>query len=411
MKDKEIRDRVEAVRNRNADEHFHKYVLPFKKYLQQVKDSTNATLEELADGLGISKQVIIKFLKDNDDGEKYELPIGRASLISLCETLSNPEIYEKRERQRKILRSAQRQARAELKVKGLDEMLKTLGLQPVSNISDDRISPVSINKCRALISRLSGDYIDDDFVWKIEEYISKEIKDHPPKTKHDTIENKPNNPSASTNDNYHSSDREMDILRSLEGELISDVDRECFIAEIERYKGLGKEKFETIEIVELFHSIKQNLQARVAISPESIISVFHCEVKPLDLYHQILRQFSRRDTAYRDIVKKIYQLGQEAEFNLGLKYNKGDFLVLEDYYHSSLTQLELSCRTQKNKEFTWVYRSNFTALKSIINAVTIGIGIKSDFVNFSNQTLSSGSDSLIKFSCIAKFGIAESGSI
>ena len=165
---------IEKLRENYKSEYFNDYILAFRNYLNETKEETNASLEEIHRGLGLSKQIVINFLKGKTSNM---LPIGRADVITLWETLTNEDIYKPLAgfRERKRLLPDHHLARKKLRAKGYNDLLITAGFHPKNTSNLDEIPKKKIERMYNIITRLSKDYISDSLVWKIEDIISEQI--------------------------------------------------------------------------------------------------------------------------------------------------------------------------------------------------------------------------------------------
>jgi transcriptional regulator with XRE-family HTH domain len=166
---------VENLRSINKGEYLKQCIIPFRDLLNEIKKDTNADLEELAEGLGLSRQTVIQFLNDENEDDPYQPPIGRINIITLWQTLTDKSIYLKRERAKKKLQPKHETARSNFHKNGLNRMLTTMGFQAIGVIDGNNLSKASIEKAYRIVSSLSSDRVTDEVVWKIEDSISEQI--------------------------------------------------------------------------------------------------------------------------------------------------------------------------------------------------------------------------------------------
>jgi hypothetical protein len=389
-------------RMRDENEILHKKCLyEFIQVLKAVMSEMGATHEEIAEGLDLSRQTIFDLL--NGKSSTY---IDRLDLITLWEVLSNSDIYGKRPRKSK-LQENHINSRECLRADGPDRLLSIFGF--VKETIDLPIN--SVKKAYQIISRLSSPVVSENLIWKIEDSVAEQIR-----------ASKNNNPTVFDLSNLSESKTLNLIIEKmvvlLNNEIGIDVinrqtNQKRFENAIKRYVRIGKSSFTDFEIIELFYSIKQKTIERKGLNEEFVIHVLSCEIKSLDFCQRLLDQITREDEKNaegkkKEIISRINLHGKETKQKHGMEPVQE---VEEEIGYSTIKEVQIDCiyfDSQKNrvdsskKKFSWVYRSNDTNVRNILNAITRGLGIEASLEELKINTLSSSSDSLVKVSCLVK---------
>jgi hypothetical protein len=380
----------------------------FRKYLEGVIPQVGTNLEEIADGLGISRQTTFDLFKEDKPFPRLE----RFNLINLWEVLSDSEIYLSRNRKSK-LQENHILARNKLRKDGSGELLSKLGFSDENmriTIDNLDLPKDSIERIYPIISRLPSKVMSNNFVWKIENSISEQIEDFINSNNTDKLKfglGKYESPDQMLENMKQMLEEMIEFLKKIEN--CSEKDTGRFCNAIKRHIKFGKKTFNSSEVIELFYSIKQKTKERQGVGKEFTINILSCEIKSLDFCQQILDSIGD-EPEIKKMILKINLLGSEAKQKHGIEQS---FIQCEEAVRDSITkevQLdciyfnhEENCANPNNKKFSWVYRSNDTNVRNILNAITRGMGIKASLEDLKINTLSSSSDSLIKVSCIVKF--------
>jgi hypothetical protein len=401
MSQQQTSEIIKNLLESNKKEYFKKHVFSFRQLLNKIKEDVNANLEEFSEGLGLSRQVVVKFLNDEDN--KYDLPIGRANIITLWESLTNDAIYNSRERKRKVLKNEHIEARAKLRANGYNELLTTAGFQAVNTIDINTLPKKAIEKAHTIISRLSSHSDEDSLFWKVEDAVSEKILNRiiiKEQEKRNQGGNKSQEVSYDLSLVDNTPDKIWEFVRdNCGGDSISREDKENLLSATERYAYLGRETLNMAEVLELFYAIQENNRNRAGIDPNFRIAMLSYEIVSLDLYYKLLRQPGELKDKEMAVINHMLTIGRKAEDRVGEKASQKS----NSSTMSPMKEIKLNCRMGEGKEFSWLYRSNSTTIQNIIDAITRGIGIKSSLKELSIEALSSGSDSLAKVSCIVEF--------
>ncbi len=392
-----LHPQIEKMRDENKISR-EKCFSEFSHFLKNVMRETGATHEEVSEGLDLSRQTVFDLL----NGKSF-IHIDKFNLITLWEVLSNSDIYNERPRKSKLQKN-HIDSRERFREDGSERLLSIFGF--AEETIDFPIN--SVNKAYQIISRLSSPVVSENLIWKIEDSVAEQIR-----------ASKNNNPTIFDLSESKTLDSEIEKMIVLLNEQIGidTIDRQTnqkrFENAIKRYVRIGKSIFTDFEIIELFYSVKQKTIERKGLDEEFIVHVLSCEIKSLDFCQRVLDEIIREDKKNAEgkkegIISKINLCGKEAKQKHGMEPVQE---VEEEIGYSTIKEVQIDCiyfDSKKNrvdaskKKFSWVYRSNDTNVRNILNAITRGLGIEASLEELKINSLSSSSDSLIKVSCLVK---------
>ena len=391
---KKMRDENEAL--------YKECLSKFGKILEDIMSETGATYEEIAEGLDLSRQTIFDLIKNG----KSSIRIDKFALITLWKVLTDSTIYDERTR-KSSLQDSHINSRKQLKKDTPDRLLSIFGF--AEETVDLPIN--SVKNAYQIISRLSSPVVTKDLIWKIEDSVAEQIRAY-----------KNNEPKifdlSKLNESTILDSTIQEMVTYLQKEIRLDatdrqINQKRFENAIKRYVRIGKSIFTDFEIIELFYSIKQKTIERKDLDEEFMVHVLSCEIKSLDFCQRVLDEIIREDkknagSKKEEIISQTNLCGKEVKQKHGMEPVQE---VEEEIGYSTIKEVQIDCTyfdIQKNrvdaskKKFSWVYRSNDTNVRNILNAITRGLGIEASLEELKINTLSSNSDSLIKVSCLVK---------
>jgi hypothetical protein len=389
-----LHPQIEKMRDENKILH-KKCLSEFGQVLKDIMSETGATHEEVSEGIDLSRQTVFDLI----NGKSF-INIDKFKLITLWEVLSNSDIYNERSRKSKLQQNYV-DSRERLRADGPDRLLSIFGF--AKETIDLPIN--SVKKAYQIISRLSSPVVSENLIWKIEDSVAEQIR-----------ASKNNNPTIFDLSESKALDSEIEKMIVLLNDQIGidaidrQTNQERFENAIKRYVRIGKSIFTDFEIIELFYSIKQKTIERKGLDEEFIVHVLSCEIKSLDFCQRVLDEIIGKDkkNTEEEIISRINLCGKEAKQKHGIEPVQE---VEEEIGYSTIKEAQIDCiyfDSKKNrvdpskKKFSWVYRSNDTNVRNILNAITRGLGIEASLEELKINSLSSNSDSLIKVSCLVK---------
>lgn len=213
-----------------------------KVELEIYRSSYGATVQELADGLEISRQSLHKFFKKPEQG----LPVTWATLMNLWDSLTQPiqEVDRK-------LKPNERENRARLRKEGSERLLRLTGFMPQSSSSAKSFNveswEVKNPQVRRAISRLCSNWICDDIV---RTHLANQVLDLVLERGHSY-----NKSRLETISNRH------DVEQWPRNRLLqrcNSTTMEKYKREIEKLAIFGKRTFVESELFELYQSIHEH---------------------------------------------------------------------------------------------------------------------------------------------------------
>lgn len=124
-----------------------------KKKLESFRDNCGASMAEMAEGLGISRQPLYNFMEKPADGLSR---MDRLALLSLWAYLTDPKQYQNRK-----LKQEHRDARKLLYQEGPDNLLRAAGFLGYSDLNKKAIT-IEDPQMKRLVLRLKSKWLYDD---------------------------------------------------------------------------------------------------------------------------------------------------------------------------------------------------------------------------------------------------------
>jgi len=327
------------------------YFEQLRQELEKYKDEWNATNSELAEGLGISRQTLIAFLKNSSKG----LPITRGSILRCCDLLKkNVEI-------KKIVGTA-KSKREKLNA---DSLLKTAGFLPTAPILDvetNQIIPTQrfINKLRMLDKKNS--------FFRVLEAVESSLIDRIFDLEEEIMfgENQSTNKSDVTLsyiDFQDWADRNLSYVDK-------DIKLKCQKT-IEKFIYRGKKKFTNIELFELLSSIQENEINLPAFRKHIRIRVNSCEFNTLS--------FSLHEMNTEGLIQgQLEQIAKLAEAKISnleqSPMSSSRETILDPVILASIVCVFKDNKQQSEDSVRWCYSSSSTNVENMLAALENGMG-------------------------------------
>lgn len=375
-------------------------------------DKMGATQVELSAGMGVSRPVVTNFL--NKD-KKQRLPVDRAGLIKLCESLQQGKASKKKsktvaENNSQELESLPDELLNPDKLRellgniGVDELLESAGFLPekskIIRVTPDRFFEVA--KVVALLEFLEL----DDLVPTTQEFLA--ITSHKIE-----IYGKKLLEGNSQDQEKEYSKQEHDFLKDLIDNLENNPTRGLKLGLKQRLQVIdklqrkwrnlraeGKTNFTQKEAVRLFMSIAIKEQM-----PKNE-SDLHIIVKKTEF--QTLSKYIPLAEAYKDLHQKFVQIGCQAECDLKTPGSclttqmQPNSLELLNPVIMAIVTCSLKHHGESEELIEWIYTSGNTILENAIGACSLHLGLPPDTanMNISTNTLAGSIDSLMETTVI-----------
>lgn len=345
--------------------------------LKDWKNSMKVSDREIADGLGISRQVVNQFMRwegieSEETGAKPTLFIYRQDLIALWKYITSEGQIDK------IKSQKVKDVRLALRAKTANDLLEKsgfLGINRQSIVADD---PSKLEKIHRIIFRLRNESLTSRDIWKIEEMVINQL--------------------AQLQSSHTDEDKESTQITGIDntkkwlGQRYTDIDRYWREVEstLKRYQDLGRKSFKESELLELFQNTAENQKLRK--NGYQKIRVVHCGIKTIN---SVYKRLSDLKSPHDNVLRDVLQEGILIERRLrGIKEDKLSFNLM--------SEVTLTCKLYKDKEITWFYRSCSSTIDNIISAIQQGIGHDLELRDLSSHVLADGSDSIVRVSAILK---------
>lgn len=342
-----------------------------RSILAEWKRTMKVTDEEMALGLGISRQAVNKFI----NGSTETLPVYRNNLICLHKYITDDDRIESiKSKDAKINRQ-------NLQDEGANNILEKsgfLGLKRKSIITDELSTS---DKFHRLIFRLSNKSLNGRDIWNIEELIINQLAQSQLNIKEQNDFNK------------------IEIKKWL-GQRHENIEEYWGFVEstLKRYKRLGRKEFTEAEVLELFQNIAEN---KVSRKDKALnIRVIRCETRTLNSVYRRLRLSDPNSERKLGIDKVL-----EAILNEGIRTeNSLRDLQEGEISFNPINEVRLHCTIGNSSERLWFYRSCSSSTGNMISAIQEGMGHDLELKDLSSHVLAEGSDSIVRVSAILKSG-------
>jgi transcriptional regulator with XRE-family HTH domain len=349
-----MQSQFSSKNHRHTQEEYWK---KFRKQLERLKDKKRGlsiSYDEIAEGLGISRQRLSQFIQ----GTKSDLPIDRASILELWDHLTMPEALESK----KLSREAQKN-REELTTTTLDDLLQSIGFLPTSHSADKILPQIARVK-----SRLESDWITNSSVLsKITDNIIDTILDQGGLAK-------------SKEDKLEKGTYSAEEAREWPQHKITDYDAkaaESFAREIIRLQNLGKIKFSDDELFELYQSIFEN---NILQDFNVRVRVTDCQFKTLTF--SLLEEFEKF-TPEGKLINRLCEVCVKCEKDLRSASQldnpsnhptDNEFLRFPPVLEASVTLNYRNINIEKSENLVLQYASSATHIGNMLVALSNGLG-------------------------------------
>lgn len=244
-----------------------KFWMALKEKLESFRDRGGASMAELADGLGVSRQPLYNFMKEPSEGLNK---IDRLALLSLWAYLTDPKQYGKRK-----LTQENRDARQALAREGPDDLLRAVGFLGAKDL-DKKAITVTDPQMKRLVLRLQSSWLYDD---ALRAYIIDGFLD-------DLLDQgRPNRDAYLYPLDYEKPDERKKIEEWPFAEEIQAKEkyrelgiRESYKRSIKNLVSSGKTEFVESELFELYQSIIEHRESR---DGNNRIKIYGCEFETL----------------------------------------------------------------------------------------------------------------------------------
>ncbi|MGB3642689.1 MAG: hypothetical protein WBA39_34660 [Rivularia sp. (in: cyanobacteria)] len=314
-----------------------------RKELEQIKEDLESSNVELAEGLGISRQSLILFLKGDNKG----LPIYRSNLFKLWNFLTEPK------KDKKIKEEAIKK-REQLRKAGPEKILRTAGFLTTGKHSHSSAEFSKYELIDSIANRLNNSKINDRSKFSVlRNYIENKIAEIV---------------SAQDKGDYQNFNQEDEnwldkwIAETIDQPQYDVLDK--FKRVIEQYKSLGKTEFLSRELYELYMSISENQIFFRDIDDSLKIKITDCDFTTLTFeiqkYINRLAKPEMRDS----LNDKIGKIQSKADEYLGqcIKSSPVVKASINSYFKES------------GKYIKWNFISSATHIHNILAAVEYGMG-------------------------------------
>lgn len=366
--------------NQNSMDYWGNLRAELKRWKEHMKVSD----EEIAVGLGISRQTVQQFMtyKIGEDGKIKQvatLPIHRNNLISLFDYVTSQSQIEADKPKKS---ASQKDNRLKLRQKTANDLLEQSGFLGITRQSIIKNNFSEVEKFQRIVFRLSNKSLTTRDIWRIEEMIINHLAQLDSNPKGD--------------DSLYKVD---DIKKWLET-IHEDIDI-CWPAiknTLTRYKKLGRKSFKKVEILELFESISENKILRS--NSNQRIRVTHYETRTINSVYKRLSKIE--SSTYFNVLEDVSMEGRSTENKLRMLDNIRSPFNGKKLSFNSMYEVRLSCKIgeDENQEFTWIYRSCSSPLDNMISAIQEGMGHDLELKDLSGHILSEGADSIVRVSAI-----------
>ena len=397
----------------NSDNTIDQYQLQQRRYwaqlreeLQQYKVDLGATNSELAEGLSISRQPLVSFIRE----ARPDLPIQRLHLIRLWERLSasdkrsSKRLSEENLINRQVLRSA-----------GSNRLLRAAGFLPDDDGLQLEVNSERYQQIQRIVSGLSNIPVrdDSDFVDLVDaletEVVSK------------AFGFKRLLPNLAAQKFSYDSSSESEIAQwadkwikeNLHMKPISFIESR-FKRSLYKLIRQGKYDLNDREIFELYLSILENNRIDTKTRSGCKIRITQCQFT--NLTFSILSLDLSEDQHFRENLMHVF-LKAEAQLRFsveeytqpnGVQEQRKD---LERLVSDVVTEASVTCffrmsgqNDSLGESVRWCYSSSATHFENMFTAIYKGMGCEGDLelVDFSTSSLGKRSNSLVKSSTTFK---------
>ena len=376
-----------------------------RKLLESYRKVYGASIIEIAEGLGVSRQFIHKFLSGQDEHDLSK--VNRSTLLNLWALITDPDKYKS-----KKINSEHRKAREDLRKKGPDMLLTTAGFLPTRDTYQEELSKFA--PIERAMARLSSGWIQDDVM---REYIINDILDqvldqgridrdfhvttldYKKKLQQDQIYEFPSSINLNSG-NYLS--RRYSSERLLEK----------YEAQINRLVRTGKTEFSKAELFELYQSIleheilNKNSTARMTISDcnfetvspiESIFKLFESDEGSID--------FNKKSLIDHEIEAEssIFQFSHSSRDFMGKKNNSVSSenlipRVIKSEVICSFLKIDTHGGYDQGKCVHFENISTGSHIDNMLTAVKTGLGCDMNITGYFVRAIGRTSKSLVRVS-------------
>lgn len=337
----------EAQRTRFEAEQ-QKFWMALKEKLEGFRDRGGASMAELADGLGVSRQPLYNFMNEPSDGLNK---IDRLALLSLWAYLTDPKQYSNRK-----LTPENRTVRQSLAREGPDDLLRAVGFLGTDDL-DERAMTITDPQMKRLVLRLQSKWLYDD---ALRAYIIDGFLD-------DLLDQgRPNRDSYLYPLDYEKLDERKKIEEWPFTEQLQDkekyresVIREIYQRAIKNLVSSGKTEFVESELFELYQSIIEHHENR---DGDNEVKIYRCEFETLSSksildrldFGDIQVKAEKRVSFNPEIITEKKQFPPIVEVKIGCE------LVIKDDQESI-------------KESSFKYASTATHVENMLVAIKQGL--------------------------------------
>lgn len=325
----------------------------FHEELNRLKEQLEATDVELAEGLGISRQSLFTFMSSPDE---KKLPIYRSNILQLWDRLTDIERIQASKR----LSDKAKHNRKKFRDEGLETLLNAAGFTNIT--SKQHYLDTNSNKnpfVESIINRLYNLNFDDAGFYKlttdIENQISNSINT---RTKEITDVNK----------------KELEKWIKETFRNSTDSLKNEFLHQIQQYESLGKTKFTSVELYELYMSILENQNFFNNTNEYLRFTVINCNFNTLTFSIQKYNCDNCEDSWFKDILDKIEE-----------KANK---YLGQDTKSSPVINASITCYSEGKQEYiNWHFISSGTHITNLLSAVEHGMGYGSSILELTDLSI------------------------
>lgn len=340
--------------------------MELKEALDTFKSKYGASMEELATGLNVSRQLLYNFMSKPEDGLNK---VHRADLLTLWAYLTDPEEYRG-----KKLSAEHKNLRSQLKDNGSNQFLTSVGFLPEDENEDDYLK-IKDPQLKRVILRLESQWVYDDALRAyIVDNILDRVLDQGRLAKDSYIElldyekdEAEKSGELSDRKKINNFPLKFDSENPLHknSENLSETLLKNYRKAILNLAASGKTKYVRSELFELYQSILEH--NKTSSKATNRIKVNDCQFETLS------------SRSILDEIHSFKKLQYEAESDIAfsasnLKSKKSGSL-------SSVTRVKVRCRfiffdeqdRRRQKELTFAYGSTGTHVENMIKAMKLGL--------------------------------------